>query len=250
MPPPPPPSNLPPPPGAVWYDTTALDTHRLHRVGGLATAIAVLLGIATLGQLGAMATLDTALDASEAYLADRMSDEEWSEELLPFLGATSLAGLATIATFVVTIVWLYRVAANHRSLGRQVTFGPGWAIGSWFLPPGLWVVPALMTREHWKAAEPTSPPGTESWRSSPEPYLVWIWFLLYGPLSLAINVVSGLGFGGGFGADTEDAARNFVDAGSTGYLSSAVTVASAVAWLLVVRGLTARHRRLTGEAVR
>ena len=230
------------------YEATNWNAQRLHRVGGLATALTVLLLVAAAGHLGAIATLGSARDASEDQIAGALTDDEWSEKMLPYLGATGLSGLATLATFVITIIWLYRVAANHRSLGRQVTFGPGWAIGSWFLPPGLWLLPALVTREHWKAAEPSSPPGSETWRASPEPWLVWVWFALYGPLSLIVTITSGLGFGGGFGGDVDDAAENFVDAGASPYWQSAVAVASAIAWLLVVRGLTARHRRLTGEA--
>lgn len=247
--PPPPPPNLSAPPGAVYRQGPNLSGQGLRRVGGLATAITVLLGVVLVGQIGSLITLGSAVDASEEYLAGGLSDDEWSEKLLGYVGATSLTGLSTIAIAVVTMVWLYRVAANHRALGRQVTFGPGWAIGGWFLPPGLWVLPALFTREHWKAAEPTSAPGTDTWRSSPEPWLVWVWFALFGPISLLANFSSGVGTTA-FGGDIEDAAKAYVDAGSAAYLAIAVTAAAAVAWLLVVRGLTARHRQLTGEAAR
>lgn len=247
FPPPPPPSDLPAPPGAVWYQDRPHHAGRLHRIGGLATALTVLLAVISAAHLASLALVGGAIDASEEFLAGGLSEDDYSEELLPTLGVSTLAGLATLATAVVTMIWLYRIAANHRDLGRRVTFGPGWAIGGWFLPPGLWVIPALFTREHWKAAEPTSPPGDESWRRSPEPVLVWVWFVLFGVAPLILAVTSGLRFGTELGGDVETAAENVVDAGNASYLSSIVGIGGAVAWLLVVRGLTARHRRLTGE---
>jgi len=210
----------------------------------------MLLGVVVVGQIASLATLPGAIDASEDFLAGTLDDDEFTEQLLPTFGAAALVGFATLATFIVTVIWLYRIASNHQALGRQLTFGPGWAIGGWFLPPVIWIIPALMTREQWRAAEPTSPPGSTTWRASPEPWLVWVWFALYGPISFLVSfgVGGGFSFGGGLGGDVDDAAESFVDAGSLGTLSGAVTIASAVAWVLVVRGLTGRHRQLTGEA--
>lgn len=245
--PPPPPPDLPAPPGAVWYQPGQHD-RRLGRIGGLATAISVLLGVIVVGQLVTMLLAGSASDAAEDYLAGLLSEDDFTDDLLPSLGVASIVGFLTIATGIVTMVWMYRVASNHRALGRQVTFGPGWAVGSWFTPPVIWVVPTLFLREHWKAAEPTSPPGTDSWRRAPEPAPVWVWFALFTVAPLVLAFTSGFSVGGQFGGDTEDAAQNLVDAGSTTYLSSIVNIAGAVAFFFVVRGLTARHRRLTGES--
>jgi hypothetical protein len=235
----------------VWAQGRPLESLRLHRVGGLATALTVLLGVVIVGQIASVATLPGAIDASKDFLAadGAISDDDFTEKLMPTFGAAALVGFATLATAIVTIIWLYRIASNHRALGRQVTFGPGWAIGGWFLPPGLWLIPTLLTREHWKAAEPTSPPGSDTWRATPEPPLVWVWFALFGPISLILSFAGGgSSFGSGFGGDVEDAAESFVDAGSLGTVAGLVTVGAAIAWLLVVRGLTRRHRQLTGEA--
>ena len=67
---------------------------------------------------------------------------------------------ASIALVVLSIIWLYRVPPNHRALGRALTWAPGWAIGGWFLPPLLYVIPLLVLREAWKAADPAVPPGS------------------------------------------------------------------------------------------
>ena len=56
------------------------------------------------------------------------------------------------------MIWMYRMAANHRALQRNGTWAPGWAIGGWFLPPGgLYIIPFLMFRELWKASDPNGP---------------------------------------------------------------------------------------------
>ena len=58
-----------------------------------------------------------------------------------------VAGLM-IAVFVLTIVWQWRLAKNHQLLGRPDTaFGPGWAIGAWFIPLANFVIPILQLRD-------------------------------------------------------------------------------------------------------
>ena len=60
-------------------------------------------------------------------------------------------GALQIAAAVVVIIWMYRLAWNHRALHRGGTWGPAWAIGGWFLPPIVYVIPTLMLHELWKA---------------------------------------------------------------------------------------------------
>ena len=73
------------------------------------------------------------------------------------------------------MIWLFRIAKNHQALGRRLTWAPGWAIGGWFLPPIVYVIPTLMLRESWKAADPEVPAGDERWKSSSDSPLLWIW---------------------------------------------------------------------------
>lgn len=249
FPPPPPPPDLSPPPGAVAYQTGPWGATPLRRVGGLAKALTILLAIAALGQLVTMLFVPGQIDNAEDLVAGRIDEDTYLEEQLGFSAVSLVTGAVTLAIVVLSMVWLHRVASNHRDLRRATTWGPGWAIGGWFLPPLLYVIPTLMLREHWKAAEPTSPPGDESWRRSPEPVLVWVWFALYSLLPIVLLFSgSGLFFGTGFGGDAEDLAENILDSESSLWLSAISTFLAAIAWALVVRGLTDRHTRFTGEA--
>ena len=54
------------------------------------------------------------------------------------------------------------------------------AIGGWFLPPFLYVIPTLVLREAWKAADPAVPPGDDSWKRNKDNPLLWVWFAVYG----------------------------------------------------------------------
>ena len=100
------------------------------------------------------------------------------------------------------MVWMFRIAKNHQGLGRRLTWGPGWAIGGWFLPPLVYVIPFLMVRESWKAADPDVPPGDTRWKSGGDSPLVWIWGVLYIVVPIVFFVV---GLRQQFGAMSNDA---------------------------------------------
>ena len=99
---------------------------------------------------------------------------------------------ATIAIVVLSIIWLYRVVSNHRAIGRDTRWGPGWAIGGWFVPPiVVYAVPMLVLRESWQAADPAVPPGDDRWRRNPVNPLVYVWWVLYGLVPIIFLVAGG-----------------------------------------------------------
>lgn len=247
-PPPPPPANLNPPPGYSGYQSTPWTSVPLKRVGGLAKALTILLGVVVLGALVDLALLGQRVDLAEDLIAGRIDDDQFTTDL----GAASLGsvlfGLATLAVIVLSIIWLYRVVSNHRALGRQTSWSPGFAIGGWFLPPGLYVIPLLILRENWKAAEPTIPPGSDGWRQVKESPLPWVWFVLYSLVPLALAIAGASFFFSNFGGDADDLADSIVDSRGLTVAQSVAVVLGAVAWALVVRGMTTRHTQLSGEA--
>lgn len=245
---PPPPPNLAPPPGQVGYQSSAFGAVNLRRVSGLALALTITTLIAGVGSLINLAVIPGQVGDAEDFLNGVISEDEFQDSQITTGLVGFLIAAGTVATVVLTMIWLYRVAANHRALGRQTAFAPGFGIGGWVLPPLLYVVPTLMLRENWKAAEPSSPPGDEGWRRSAEPWLVWVWFLAYSVVPVVMMFAGrSIAFGTGFGADQEDIAEGIVDNESGLYVTAISTAVSAVLWVLVVRGLTARHVRLTGE---
>ena len=219
------------PPGGQATPTAAV---ALHRIGRLSTAIVALTcTVAVLSAVSIWASR-AARDDARALLDGTISTEDFIE------------GAATVATAVVSMVWMFRIARNHRTLHRDGTWGPGWAIGGWFLPPLLFVIPTLMFRELWKASDPDVAIG-DDWRRAPTSALVPLWFVLYS--LVPIGLLFGQNAGGlSLGASETDMAQQLLDDQRLTILSAVVSVAGAVVYILLVRGLTNRHRQLTGES--
>ena len=248
---PPPPPSASPPPGYVGYEPSLSAAVPLRRVGGLGKAILILLGVAAIGFIIQAISIPSSVDKAQEYIAGSIDDSQFTEDLAAYTLSSLLTGLATIAIVVLTMIWLYRVAANHRAIGRQLKWAPGWAIGGWFLPPVvLYVIPMLMLSESWKAADPDVPPGDERWRQNSVSPLVYVWWVLYGLVPI-IFLVGGLTFdSSSFGGDEQELAEFLEDQEGFLIAQSLVGVLQAVAFGLLVRALTTRHARLTGESAR
>jgi len=218
----------------------------LQRVGKLATATIILTAAGAVVSLITVWASQAAQGDAEALLDGTISTDEFVERAAPYALMTGVQGVATLATAVVTIIWMYRLAKNHRTLHRGTTWGPGWAIGGWFLPPLLFVIPFLMFRELWKAADPDVPIGGD-WKSSRVSPIVPLWFLLYSVIPIVLLVVQSSS-GINLGASERDLAQQIVDDQQATIIAAVVALAGAAAFILLVRGLTDRHRRLTGES--
>ncbi len=245
LPPPPPPPDLAPPPGYQGYSGLP----SLRHVGGLARWIALLVMVFIVGQVIQLAAAPSVVSSAQDLLDGAQSGDDFLDDFERYNLLGLLAGAATVALVVLSIIWLFRTMKNHRELGRNGTWAPGWAIGGWFVPPFvLYVVPLLVLRETWKASDPSSPPGDEGWKRGPDNPLIWVWWVLYGIAPLVFLVA---GVRQQIGMSTGDA-EDIADAmdGRLGLLiaSGLASIASGVVWVLVVRGITERHRRLTGEA--
>ena len=256
-PPPPPPANLTPPPGYVAYDATPTPTGAVRRIGGLATVVSVMTAFVAAGTV--LTTLLSAAASQDAtdFLGGVIDDDEFRDAIAPLNAVQLLVGVATVATGVLTIVWMYRVATNVRAFGRQTTFSPLFAIFGWFLPPGvLYVLPFLVLRELWKASDPAPAPGAEpagddqSWKRSKDNPTLWVWFVLFGllPTVLLVVQIGSLATGGLPNGDLDSLAESLEDFGAVSIFAGVLNVAAAVAWIMFVRQLTRRHTRLTNEA--
>jgi hypothetical protein len=217
----------------------------MRRVGGLAKAIVILLAVYAVGQVITTATTPAAVDAAVEFL-ETGDEDAFNEDLGPSTAAGWLTGAAQLAIIVLSIIWLYRVASNHRSLGRQLTWAPGWAIAGWILPPQLYIIPLLMLRESWKAAAREVPPGSPDWKQKGESPLIWIWFLLYSIVPIVLIILGASQFRS-FTTDRRDLAEYFEDQEALIIAGGIVSVLAAIAWALVVREIARRHTELTGE---
>jgi len=247
-PPPPPPPGLSTPAGYVAYQSGP--TVATRRIGGLATAIVVLTTIvAVVTVVTTFISVAVAGDAKD-YLAGDLTDDEFRTAIAPLNATQSLAGLATLVTGILTIIWMFRIASNIRAYGRRTTWHPLFSIFGWFLPPMLlYIIPFLVLREQWKGSDPDGLDGTDGWKANADNRVLWGWFALYGLLPAILFVVqigtvlnAGLGTG-----DLESLADTIDDAGLLTFVSGAFVVGAAACWIVFVRQLTARHRTMTGE---
>ena len=146
-----------------------------------------------------------------------------------------------IALVVLTMIWMYRLASNHRALQRNGTWAPGWAIGGWFLPPGaLYIIPYLMFRELWKASDPAVPAGDQRWKENRVGPVVTVWWVLYGLAPIPLAIAQGLSDFSArtFSGDTETLAEAIDDRFTITLVTSLVAAAAAVAYIVMVRQLS------------
>lgn len=221
------------------------------RIAGVAKGVAILTAVVAVGTVAStLMSAGVSTDAKD-FLAGSITDDEFRDAIAPLNGIQLVTSLATVATGVLTIIWMFRMAGNVRSYGRMTTWSPLFAIFGWFLPPMvLYVIPFLVLRELWKASEPTTVDGTDGWKRAEDTPLLWAWFVLFGVLPAILFAVqigsfaaNGLPTG-----DLDSIADTLDDFGTLGYLSAALNVAAAVVWISFVRRLTQRHRQLTSES--
>jgi len=218
----------------------------LKRVGGIARAATILVGATGVLSVVGVVLAQLSVGDAEAFLDGEIDSDEFLRSAAPYALVSFLQALALLASAVVVIVWMHRLAANLRTLHRGTTWGPGWAIGGWFAPPFLFVIPFLAFREMWKASDPEVPVGGE-WRSRPVPPVVIAWFLVFGVLQAVLQVVQIDDTLGGFGAGEDVLAEQLVDGMTLPTIAAVSDVVAAALFILMATQLTRRHRRLTGE---
>ena len=185
---------------------------------------------------------------AQAYLDGLTTQEDFVTAIAPYLLLTFVQGAAVIGSIVLVMVWMFRLAANHRALHRGATWGPGWAIGGWFLPPLLYIIPTLMFRELWRASDPAVPVGGD-WRQGAASPLITAWFVLYSLIPIALMFAESDTVLSGFGGSEEELAKQIAGGQGTVIASTVVTLLAAAVFMAMARELTARHRQLTGEAI-
>jgi hypothetical protein len=151
-----------------------------HPLAPLANALRVLFLVAAV------------LSAALAFLAVRLRialDDVDREALIvgssarsavdAFFNGTSVFFLSLAGIGVLFITWMWRAARNNESFGRPGALGPGWAIGSWFVPVGSLVLPGLQLTQLWRGSDGSVPRGDVGWRRSPASAQLWCWWVTY-----------------------------------------------------------------------
>jgi hypothetical protein len=246
--PPPPPGNLTPPPGYVAYGMPGTAGGNIQRINGLTTALTVLVGIVVpLQFIGIFTTLELGRKVHR-LATGAIKVEEFKSSNVG--GLASIGGLLIIPIAVLTMIWMFRMAANVEVLGyHDRRWGRGWAIGAWFVPPCIvYAVPWLMFRELWRASDPA---GYEPlWKTRPVDALVTVWWVVYGLIPTVGLFTAASIFAGIRQSDSAvlDFARQYDKFRAFNVVLSVVSVIAGVVYLLLVRQLAGRHMRATREA--
>lgn len=241
---PPPPLPPPPPPNGVPPTVTYLKAP----VGRIARRMQIfLVGIMGLSVMSIPVTLETArrahsfITGTDANAEERFLAATRTQGLL-----TTISGSLTLTVGVLTMIWMFRLARNHESIGRLgATWSAGWAIAGWFCPPMLTVIPWLMLRELWKGSDPTIAPFDTTWKQAKVGPITTVWWVVYAVPPIVGLILTVRKFR--FGLTPLDTARlNDVPAAQTVILG-VLHLAAAAAFLVLIHQLTDRHRRLIGE---
>jgi Domain of unknown function (DUF4328) len=226
------------PPGYAGYDQHGGSGKRLS---GLATAITVLVPIVVAVNVLASLLVVAFRSRFRDFLAGEVPESDAEDAAGAIIAVLGIAGVVQVAVAVCVMIWMFRAAQNLRTLGRVgATWSPGWAIGAWFLPPCIFVLPWLMLKELWKGSASTAAPNDPSWKRHPASPLVTVWWVVYGIVSVFLG---GWQFRtGGFDQDFEDVAEAYVDAAPQAAMGAVVTIVSGVLFVMIVRGIT-KHQQ-------
>jgi uncharacterized protein DUF4328 len=135
-----------------------------------------------------------------------------------------VAGLVFLPLIPVFIVWFYQARKNAEGRGWRQRWGPGWAIGAWFVPVILLWFPYQIMADIWRAGLPASQRSRPAWL----PIIWWAcWLLAWFTGFRTMRTDSGLfhSVTTGFYFDGTVPSKIFV-------------AAAAVALILVVRAVT------------
>lgn len=219
----------------------------LKRVGGIGRAASILVAATGTLSLVGVAVSRLVVDDARAYLDGEIDGDEFLESAAPYALLSVLQGLALVASAIVVIVWMHRLASNLRTLHRGTTWGPGWAIGGWFAPPFLFVIPFLVFREMWKASDPDVAVGGD-WRSGSASPVITAWFVVFGVVQAVLQALQLGDTFAGFGAGEDVLAEQITGDMAIPTISAVSDLVAAALFVVMATHLTARHRRLTGEA--
>jgi len=246
---------MPPPPGSWGYQPAGRAYGPTRRIGGLARAITALQMASIVGTLVILVQQIRLSGDARDYVDGVITESAFNDAVGPFVSISLMVGVVAIASLIVSIIWSYRIAANLEQSGRgPLTWKPGLTIVVWLLGScTLSIINFLMLKEHWRKSDPDVTP--DPWGNAPRQRvspLVVAWFvtnLAQVIVNVArVSVRSGIFINGGSLESTKDLAETLSDRLGLAIAATLLSAAATALLLLVVRGLTARHVQLTGEA--
>ncbi|MES2661168.1 MAG: DUF4328 domain-containing protein [Verrucomicrobiota bacterium] len=102
-----------------------------------------------------------------------------------WVSALTIAHLVVfLASGILYLVWIYRVAANVERIHRHADVKPGWVVGCYFIPVVNWVAPAVTLRNLIRLTFVHRPPGAL-------PAITIVWWISF----MACNLITVLRVG-------------------------------------------------------
>jgi hypothetical protein len=155
-------------------------------LGGLCVwSLAALLSF--VAELGRLDIVDR-ITAGDTVSIDQASQSDAFVQL-----AAGLDIVAYVFTGAAFLFWLHRVVVNNAVLGAMGTrFSSRQAVGVWFIPFADMVLPLLVVREAWRAADPLRLHSTfEERRRVRVPWYLTCWWLVFAAATF-VTYASGL----------------------------------------------------------
>ena len=150
-------------------------------------------------------------------------------------GGSSVYGMTQIVIVVLFIIWMFRSAKNNEALGRTgARYGPGWSIGSWFIPLANLLIPVMIMQDLWRGSDVKRRRDDGNWRTASRSALVGTWWAFW-IASFLRYAAANAGFHGNTSLD-------HIKRGNTVALVGVVAAGiAAILAIFVVRGLSRRQ---------
>lgn len=195
---------------------------------GLSTALTVLFAVTCGGSVLIVIALLRRVAFIDGIL-DGTADPARADSVDGFVGVAYLLwGLVALAIVPVFLVWQYRHAKNARVLG-STTWGPGWAIGGWFIPIANLFLPA---RQLWVSSK-----FSDARQQGAGIVIAWWLTLLVGGAAVRASTIN----------DDTYTINELRDSDIAGVVSEVLSIAAAVLAIAMVRGLTSRQESRLAE---
>jgi hypothetical protein len=173
-------------PTMTYHDTRAPD-----RIGGLGNWVKVALGGCILASVWQLVANQRYISAERGVIAGgfpSLSDIQARSHAVHVSHSVTL--VAELITAIVLIAWFYRAYCNLVRVGiADLRFGPGWAVGGWFIPIFNLFRQKQIANDIWKASAAAGTVGLPRRNEVPLSRAVNWWWAAW----ILSSILSGIG---------------------------------------------------------